>query len=72
MKERKKIKFDICNSKFAQKAHLNQHVATVHEGKKQFRCEFCNKYFGERKTLNKHVESAVHKKTVKLLQIELK
>ena len=31
------FKCDTCNVKFGQKTDLNKHVATVHEGKKQFK-----------------------------------
>ena len=31
------------------------HVATVHEGQKQFKCDICNAKFGHKCNLNKHV-----------------
>ena len=33
---KEQFKCNICNANFGQKDHLNIHVATVHEGKKQF------------------------------------
>ena len=38
---------------------MNNHVATVHEGKKQFQCDICSANFGEKGSLNKHV-ATVH------------
>ena len=35
--------------------HLNKHVATVHEGKKQFKCAICNAVFGQKPHFIKHV-----------------
>jgi len=37
-----------CDVKFGHKSHLNQHVITVHEGKKKFKCNIFNANFGEK------------------------
>lgn len=34
---------------------MNGHVATVHEGKKQFKCAICDVKFGHKSHLNQHV-----------------
>ena len=38
---------------------MNNDVATVHEGKKQFKCDICNTKFGIKSDLNRHV-ATVH------------
>ena len=40
-------------------SNLNNHVETVHEGKKRFNCDICNAEFGQKSYLNIHV-AAVH------------
>ena len=58
MKGKKQLK--VCNICLGRKDTLNEHVATVHEVRKQFECDICKiKCFAEKKTLNKHV-LAVH------------
>ena len=38
---------------------MNQHVATVHEGKKPFKCDICNFSCSQKSNMKKHV-AAVH------------
>ena len=38
---------------------MNKHIATVHEGKKQFKCDICNANFGQKGDRNRHV-TTVH------------
>ena len=45
-------KCGICNVKFGRKDVLDQHVLTVHEGKKQFKCDICDASFGHKHNLN--------------------
>ena len=43
-----------------QKVFDNQrHIATVHEGKKQFKCSICDKSYGRNDVLKDHI-SSVH------------
>ena len=52
--------------------HLNRHVTTFHEGKKQFKCEICTTNFGQKVTLKVHV-AAVHegKKSFQCFQCDI-
>ena len=59
MKERIKIKCNICDVGFEGKGTLKKHVSTVHEGRKQFKCDICNIMFELKENLNRHV-AAVH------------
>ena len=36
---------------------LNEHIASVHEGKKPFKCDKCEVYFGLKYDLNLHIAS---------------
>ena len=38
-----------------------EHIATIHEGKKEFKCDICNSKFWQKGTLNQHVLK-VHEK----------
>ena len=44
----KDFKCNICDASFAQKAHLNGHMASVHEGKKPFKCSIYDASFAEK------------------------
>ena len=41
---------------------MNEHVASVHDGKKQFKCEFCGYSCFLKSTMKIHVESIHEKK----------
>ena len=43
-----------CDASFAQKHNLNQHISTVHDGKKLVKCEICNKSFRDNYKLKRH------------------
>ena len=34
---------------------MKGHIATIHEGKKQFKCNLCNTKFGEKSNLRRHI-----------------
>ena len=42
---------------FGHQSIMNQHIATVHEGKKPFKCEACDARFGRKDTMNQHIEA---------------
>ena len=44
-------------AKFDQMPDLNEHIASVHEGKKPFKCDKCESCFNLKKDLNVHVAS---------------
>ena len=46
-----------CDANFARKAHLNVHLASIHEGKKPFQCNLCETSFVQKGTLKKHLAS---------------
>ena len=45
---------------FSYKHILNEHIESVHEGKKSFKCNICYTAFSQKRDLSKHMES-VHK-----------
>ena len=51
----------MCDDKFNKKDDFDNHILTVHEGKKPFECKFCNLKLTQKGTLNKHI-ATVHKK----------
>ena len=51
----------ICDFNFTPKDNLNEHVSTVHEGKKPFKFSNCDACFTRENHLQKHI-SAVHEK----------
>ena len=52
---------DQCNKQYSHKSHLNQHIASVHDGKKH-ECDHCKKQFSHRSSLKVHID-AVHEGT---------
>ena len=64
-----KFKCAICNEDFERQGHLNQHVETVHEGKKPlnrhvetihdgkkpFKCDICNAKFTSNQSMKGHI-----------------
>ena len=46
----------LCGNSFKKKRNLEQHIHTVHEGKKDFKCETCGKDFALMGTLNQHIK----------------
>lgn len=52
----------ICNKKFERKDNYTQHVATVHEGKRQFQCFLCGKKFKQKAHLRRHTASIHYEK----------
>ena len=45
--------------------YLNQHVATIHEGEKQFKYGICDASFGQKSNLNKDV-ATIHEAKKKI------
>ena len=56
-----KCHFENCDYANARRNHLNNHIQSVHEGKKPFQCHICNNSFTLRSSLSKHIKS-VHEK----------
>ena len=46
-----------CDASFSRKGHLNGHVKSVHEEKKNFRCKIRDVVFSKKGHLNRHIES---------------
>ena len=53
---------DECGKYFQTSTYLKNHIATVHEGRKDHKCEHCDKAFAQPNGLQYHV-STVHEKT---------
>jgi uncharacterized Zn-finger protein len=52
MKER-----SLSNVDFTQKHHLNEHIASIHKGKKPFECNICDASFARKANLNGQLAS---------------
>jgi uncharacterized C2H2 Zn-finger protein len=46
---------EICDYSFSQKGNMNNHIASVHNGKKLLKCVICNATFTQKSNLKKHV-----------------
>ena len=46
-----------CDSSFARKTYLNNHIAVVHEGKKPFKCSICDASLSSKQILERHIKS---------------
>ena len=51
----------ICGATYKQEKGLDQHISSLHEGKKSFKCYICNGRFAQKGSLNIHIKS-VHEK----------
>jgi uncharacterized Zn-finger protein len=56
--ERVDFKCEECNTSFAYKKSLNDHINRKHAGSSQeFKCEKCEKSFNQKKNLNRHMKT---------------
>ena len=44
----------ICDSNFARKSNLEEHIVAVHEKKKPYKCDICSAGFSGVKELKRH------------------
>ena len=49
--------YNICDSSFKQKFHLNDHIVTVHEENKFFNCNISDSDFTTKPNLKNHIAS---------------
>merc|ERR1712083_475048 len=49
-----------CGCSYTTSNYLKQHIATIHEGKREFSCGVCNSNFTNKTNLRNHV-AVVHK-----------
>jgi len=52
----KKIKCDICNSKFSKQEELMNHKQIVHGKDLQYDCKECNKFFSNMEDMRTHLQ----------------
>ena len=52
--ERNPLKCNICDR---DKAQVNRHIESVHNGKKPYKCSICTSSFSQKGGLNTHIES---------------
>ena len=52
-----KCPFPKCESAFHQNSELQNHIKTVHEGRKDYKCSECGKAFGNIKNVKRHRET---------------
>ena len=65
--ERKKpFKCSLCDSSFSSKQHMNRHITSVHEGKKQltFKCSECDSSFSKKGEMKKCFLSSWEEETL--------
>ena len=48
-----------CDVMFGQTCHVEEHILSVHEGKKAFKCDFCDISYTTKSILKKHI-SIIH------------
>ena len=49
-------KCEHCGDTFGSAGHLNRHIKTVHDKRRDHKCPHCGDAFGEARTLTKHIE----------------
>ena len=59
-----KTKGGICKSNFTHEQDLNGHIASVHEGKKQFKCDTCDAKFTQKQSVKKHIATIHERKHI--------
>ena len=57
MKTKNSFKCNICDYSCYGKRDMNNHVGSVHEGKKPFKCKVCDKTFSFKSGMNTHIET---------------
>ncbi|KAK3924395.1 Zinc finger protein 268 [Frankliniella fusca] len=48
---------DHCDRKYKNKFHLNHHIRTFHQGRRNYECKLCKMAFGEKQTLVVHMRT---------------
>ena len=51
-----------CQGNYSRKQSLNEHIATVHEGKKPYGCSLCDSKFTQNGSLRRHIASVHERK----------
>ena len=57
LKRRQPAQCDICKKVFTQKAHLKEHIRSVHEQVKEYKCKFCLREFYRKPNFKRHMQS---------------
>ena len=69
IKKAKKFLCHICSARFERKGHLQSHIDTVHNGKRDFKCgDGCEKTFAHKSSLRRHVRKA-HEPGMKVFDV---